>query len=67
MTPLVPLRYQNLFKAVQVDIPGREIMTAVGPRGIVGWRWRCNRCGQEIKPNTAGAQSHTAKHLRESR
>lgn len=28
-------------------------------------RWRCKRCGQLIYPNTAGANSHLAKHCRE--
>jgi hypothetical protein len=27
--------------------------------------WICILCGQGIKPNPAGAQSHLAKHLRE--
>jgi len=63
--PLLPLRYTDYFAVVQETVPEAGIvMTAVGPRGFVGWRWKCRRCGQHLKPNTAGAQSHLAKHLR---
>ena len=41
------------------------VMTSVGPRSSVAYRWKCYRCGKIIKPNTAGAQSHLAKHVRE--
>lgn len=29
------------------------------------WYWQCRYCGQVIKPNSAGAQSHLVKHLRD--
>jgi hypothetical protein len=62
----MPIRYQSRFAKVQVEIPELgTVATAVGPRGYVGWRWKCLQCGRLLKPNTAGAQSHVAKHLRE--
>lgn len=61
----LPERYISHFSAIDVTIPELgTIATSVGPRGRLGRRWRCRRCGKEIKPNTAGAQSHIAKHLR---
>ncbi len=63
MRSVVPFRYQDTFSAVQVDVLGPVVMTAVGPRGVIGWRWKCRRCGQLLRPNTAGAQSHVAKHV----
>ena len=34
------------------------------PDGRWDMRWQCQRCGLIIKRNTAGAQSHVAKHVR---
>lgn len=66
MTSVVPNRYRDRFVAVQVAVPGgRVVMTAAGPRADVSWRWKCNHCSKFIRPNTAGAQSHIAKHVRE--
>ena len=63
----IPYRYRDYFKDVWADVPERgAVLTAVGPRGFVGRRWRCKQCGQDLKPNTAGAQSHIAKHLKEA-
>jgi hypothetical protein len=61
----VPMRYEPYFKDILADVPGRVVMTSVGPRGVLGRVWRCLLCGQDIKPNNLGAQSHVAKHLRE--
>jgi hypothetical protein len=62
----VPARYRGLLCEVMVDIPELgTVATSVGPRGILGRRWKCYLCGQLLKPNTAGAQSHLAKHVRE--
>lgn len=61
----LPARYRDNFTEVAVDVEP-VIMTSVGPRSSVGYRWKCNRCGQTIKRNTAGAQSHIAKHVRDS-
>lgn len=61
---LVPARYRPFYVEVAVDVPP-VVMTAVGPRSAVGYRWKCNRCGAVIQRNTAGAQSHLAKHVRE--
>lgn len=59
----LPDRYASRFQAV--DVPGeRVVMTSVGARHDVKRVWRCRICGKEIKPNSAGAQSHIAKHLR---
>ncbi len=59
----VPARYRDSFTSVAVDVPP-VVMTAVGPRASVGYRWKCLRCGQLIQTNTVGAQSHIAKHVR---
>ncbi len=61
----IPERYVPYFKDVWVEL-GPTIATSVGPRGTVGRRWVCRRCGSSLKPNSAGAQSHIAKHLREA-
>jgi len=62
----IPARYRGNFVEVAVDAPP-VVMTAVGPRAAVGYRWKCNRCGKVIKQNSAAAQSHLAKHVREAR
>lgn len=59
----IPARYRDAFVEVCVNTPP-VVMTAVGPRSAVAYRWKCNRCGAIIKPNTAGAQSHLAFHVR---
>lgn len=59
----IPARYRDNFVEVAVDV-GPVVMTSVGQRFAVGYRWKCNRCGQVIKQNTAAAQSHLAKHVR---
>jgi hypothetical protein len=61
----IPARYRDSFTEVAVDVPP-VVMTAVGPRPAVGYRWKCLRCGKIIKQNTATAQSHVAKHVRET-
>lgn len=61
----MPARYRGTFVEVAVDAPP-IVMTASGPRPSVGYRWKCNRCGKVIKQNTAAAQSHIAKHVREA-
>ena len=60
----MPARYRDSFVEVAVDVPP-VVMTAVGPRAAVAYRWKCNRCGKAIMKNTAAAQSHLAKHVRE--
>ena len=63
----LPARYVEYFKAIDVEIPeAGVVMTSVGPRGFIGIRWQCCRCGQRLRPNAAGAQSHIAKHMREA-
>ena len=59
----IPARYRDSYVEVAVDV-GPAVMTAVGPRFAVGYRWKCNRCGMVIKQNTAAAQSHLAAHIR---
>ena len=51
----LPRRYRTMF---------REVRTSA--RDGLRWffSWECRRCGQKLKPNTAGAQSHIARHLR---
>jgi hypothetical protein len=61
----VPARYLDRLQEVAVDCEP-VVITAVGPRSAVGYRWKCLRCGQLLKRNTAGAQSHIAKHVREA-
>lgn len=62
----MPLRYLDYFKDIWVDVPEPVVMTAFGPRTPVARRWVCRLCGKALKPNTAGAQSHVAKHVREN-
>ena len=61
----MPSRYRDYFVEVAVDVEP-VVMTAKGPRAAVGYRWKCNRCGHIIKQNTAAAQSHLAKHVRQA-
>lgn len=37
--------------------------TGYKSRSVVAWQ--CKLCGKSLRPNTAGAQSHIAKHVRE--
>lgn len=60
----LPARYRDYFVEVMVDGPP-VIMTSVGPRPTLARRWKCNRCAQLLKPNTAAAQSHVMKHVRQ--
>lgn len=60
---VVPDRYESYFRVITVD-SGPTVMTSVGPRRSIGYRWECRHCGTVIKPNSAGAQSHIAKHVR---
>ena len=60
----IPARYRDSYVTVCVDA-APIVMTAVGPRASVAYRWKCNRCGQVIQQNNAAAQSHTMKHVRE--
>lgn len=53
----LPNRYRRFFREVRTN-------TVDGLRWY--FLWECRGCGQRIKPNTAGAQSHVAKHLREA-
>lgn len=50
----VPYRYAREFRVIRV-----APLHSTEP-----FHWQCRRCGQIIRPNTAGAQSHVAKHLR---
>jgi hypothetical protein len=52
---MMPSRYLVYFQ------PLRETYE----NGTWEMKWKCRRCGKVIKRNTAGAQSHLAKHLRE--
>jgi hypothetical protein len=53
---VLPLRYRLWFREVRTN-------TANGLQWF--FLWECRLCGQRIKPNTAGAQSHiAAKHLK---
>lgn len=61
----IPARYRDDFIEVMVDGPP-VVMTSVGPRSTLCRCWKCNRCLQLIRPNTAAAQSHIAKHVRRS-
>ena len=62
----LPRRYIDYFKDIWVDVPeAGTVSTSVGPVGYVGRRWVCRQCAKAIKPNTAAAQSHIAKHVRE--
>lgn len=52
---VLPRRYRERFREVRA-------------KAVDGVRWyflwECRACGRHLKPNTAGAQSHVAKHLR---
>lgn len=61
----LPARYRDHFVEVAIDAPP-VVMTSVGPRAAVGYRWKCNRCGKVIKQNTAAAQSHLMSHVRKA-
>jgi hypothetical protein len=52
---VLPRRYRPTF---------REIKTWTEDGSQWFYLWECRLCGKRIKPNTAGAQSHVAKHLR---
>lgn len=52
---MLPSRYLLYFQPLRVAYAN----------GTYEQKWRCRRCGQVIKRNTAGAQSHLAKHVRE--
>ena len=58
---IVPLRYRRLLRAVA----GERIGSTYRGGGERRWYWECVRCGKRLKPNNAGAQAHTAKHLLE--
>jgi hypothetical protein len=51
----LPTRYWARFREVRTR-------TADGLQWF--YLWECRSCGQRIKPNTAGAQAHVAKHVR---
>ncbi len=53
----LPSRYWRTFREVRTR-------TKDGSQGF--YLWECRMCGQRLKPNTAGAQSHVAKHLRKA-
>lgn len=46
---------ENGFRDLRVSHPG----------GTWEMCWQCQRCGLVIKRNTAGAQSHVMKHVRQ--
>ena len=52
---VLPFRYHYMF---------REIRTKAEDGLRWFFLWECRRCGKTIKPNTAGVQSHIAKHVR---
>lgn len=53
----VPFRYRNYFRYLRVNYDDLTYEM----------KWECRMCGQILKRNTAGAQSHLAKHVREGR
>ncbi len=55
----IPVRYRRYFEPVIVSYGYRKLN-----REVVAWR--CRQCEKDLMPNTAGAQSHLAKHLREA-
>lgn len=53
----LPMRYWDRFRLVKTRTED----------GLLWYfLWECRSCGKRIKPNTAGAQSHISKHLREA-
>lgn len=58
----MPVRYRDYYTEVTIDTDP-IVMTSI--RHAVGYRWKCNRCSKIIKKNTAAAQSHLTKHVRE--
>jgi hypothetical protein len=54
---VVPLRYRDRFRDMRVTYEN----------GTWEMCWQCRICERIIKRNTAGAQSHIAKHVREGR
>lgn len=54
---LIPVRYRDYFQDYRVGYDN----------GTWEMKWRCRHCQQVIKRNTAGAQSHLAKHVRDVR
>lgn len=61
----IPPRYHDEFFEVAVNV-SPVVVTSVGLRSAVAYRWKCNRCGKVIKPNTLGAQSHVVMHVRQA-
>jgi len=59
----VPSLWLEYFKDTWWD-GSRVVMTSVGPRRDLVRVWQCRMCGQALTPNTAGANSHLAKHCR---
>lgn len=53
----IPGRYRNYFRDLRVT-------RADGTWSLM---WECRMCGQIIQRNTAGAQSHLAKHVRQGK
>jgi hypothetical protein len=52
---LVPRRYRDYFRDLRITYQN----------GTWEMHWECRMCGQVIKRNTAGAQSHLSKHVRQ--
>lgn len=57
ITHQLPSRYRRTFF---------EERTRAEDRVRWYFKWVCRQCGQKLQPNTAGAQAHVAKHLREA-
>lgn len=53
----LPSRYWRTF---------REVRTRTEDGLQWFYLWECRSCGQRLKPNTAGAQAHVAKHVRQN-
>lgn len=62
----VPLRYQPYFRGGYI-LGKPTILTSVGPRQTLHYRWICRMCGLAIKTNTLGAQSHVTAHLKKEK
>ena len=52
----LPHRYRPYFRLVRTDSERQP--------GCWYFLWECLRCGRMIQPNTAGAQSHIAAHVK---